>query len=112
MSESARITGTKGVYIGKHSNFDPSKPEKSRLEELSLFSLGEDGSDDKFWIEEGYIRVGIAKVEVEFMPLQEVTTTAVTALRRQKDAVLAKAQLEATKIEQQIQTLLAITNEA
>lgn len=112
MAQAVRITGTQGAYVSRRSGFNPAKPEEAKLEALSLFRLEEDGSDNPYWAKEGYIRVGTAKVEVEFMAPKEVTTNAVTALRKQKDAVLATAQFEATKIEQQIQSLLAITNEA
>lgn len=112
MNQAVRITGKKAVYIDRRSSFDPSKPEKTRFEGFSLFAPTEDGSPDSYWTREGYILVGMANVEIELMPAKEVTTNAVAALRKQKEAVIAAAQYEATQIEQRIQSLLAITNEA
>jgi hypothetical protein len=112
MSESVRITGTKIVAIDKYSRFDPSNPAGARFEDFSLSTPTEEGVMGEYWMREGYIQVGTAKVEIELMPRKEVTAGAVASLRKQKDALLAKAQLEATQIEQQIQNLLAITNEA
>ncbi len=66
----------------------------------------------EFWAKQGYIQIGIANVEIEFMNRDEMTTNAVSALRKQKESVLAEAQAEATRIDGEIQNLLAITNEA
>ena len=52
--------------------------------------------------------VGKAHIEIELLPQKEITTKAVATLRQQKEQVLATAQAEATRIEGQIQSLLAI----
>ena len=110
MNQAVRITGTKGVYISKYIPFDPSKPENTKFEHLVV--AGDDGADESIFTKTGHIRVGMARGEIEFMSPKEMTASAVVALRKQKDAVIADAQREATQIEQQIQSLLAITNEA
>lgn len=112
MKKAARITGTMGVLVGKYSMFDPTHPEKTQLTELNLVNLDGGGKVGSYWANEGYIQVGTAKVEIELMQRDEINNGAVVALRKQKAAVLAKAQNEATEIEQRIQSLLAITNEA
>ena len=59
-------------------------------------------------VADGYIMVGMARIEIELLPQKEITTKAVATLRQQKEQVLATAQAEATRIEGQIQSLLAI----
>lgn len=60
----------------------------------------------------GWTRVGVATVELEIENENQIRQNMVGALREQKKTVLAKAQLEATQIEEQIQNLLAISYEA
>ena len=57
-------------------------------------------------------RGGMARIEIELLPQKEITTKAVATLRQQKEQVLATAQAEATRIEGQIQSLLAIEHVA
>lgn len=112
MSKTVRFTGIKHVAVDQYSRFDPANPEGTAFESFTLTQPGEDGSFGSYWAKNGYIQVGTAKVEIELMPRDEVTKGAVASLRKQKEAVIAAAQMEATRIEGQIQSLLAITNEA
>ena len=102
------VKGTKLVVVDKYSNFDPAEPDKTLFQSFSLITPDEDGCLGDYWVKEGYFHVGSASVEISFMPRDEVTTGAVAALRRRQEAIVAAAQLESTRIEQQIQTLLAI----
>lgn len=112
MKKAARITGTMGVIVGQHTGFDPAHPEKTAFSHFTKVDLDSDGKVSSYWAGQGYIQVGTATVEIELMQRDEINSGAVVALRKQKAAVLAKAQNEATEIEQRIQSLLAITNEA
>lgn len=112
MSKTVRFTGIKHVAVDQYSWFDPANPEKATFDTFILVSPAEDGSFGSYWATQGYIQVGTAKVEIELMPRDEVTNGAVASLRKQKESVMAKAQMEAMRIESQIQSLLAITNEA
>lgn len=106
-----KITGKAAVIVGKYTNFDPANPQKTKAHEFTLIGHQnvKDGSLEKHWSKDGYILVGTANIEIELLPQKEMTTSAVASLRKQKASVLATAQMEATKIEAQIQSLLAIT---
>lgn len=111
MKKAACITGTMGVLVAPYAGFDPAHPEKSEFSAFSKVELDNDGQVSSYWAGQGYVQVGTAKVEIELMQRDEINNGAVVALRKQKAAVLARAQNEATEIEQRIQSLLAITNE-
>lgn len=103
-----KVTTTRSVFISKHAwGFNPSKPDESNHDIFHVVS-----GDDADWTKNGYTKVGAAQIEIEFMNRDEVTTNAVSALRKQKESVLAEAQAEATRIEGTIQNLLAITHDA
>ena len=112
MSQAIRIAGTQIVAVNKYSQFNPAAPEKADLQAFTLLNPDANGGMGDYWAKEGYIHVGMATVEIELMPARDITSSAVTALKTKKTAVLAAAQAEATRIEQEIQSLLAITNEA
>lgn len=61
--------------------------------------------------ENGFTLVGTAEVKITLMARDELVNAQVEALRQRQTAVLAEAQKQATDIERQIQSLLAITNE-
>ena len=106
-----KITGSMVVLVSKYTRFDPANPEKTAADEFSIVSkdvLTKEGELLDEWAKDGYIMVGKAHIEIELLPQKEITTKAVVTLRQQKEQVLATAQAEATRIEGQIQSLLAI----
>lgn len=108
-----KITGEAIALVSKYTRFDPAHPEKTPAHEFTLTgkdSLKKDGSLTGFWAKDGYLLVGTARIEIDLMPPKEVTKHAIVTLRQQKENVLAAAQAEATRIEGQIQSLLAIEN--
>lgn len=111
MKKAVRITGTMGVIVPEYVGFDSAHPEKTEFKSFAKVDLDADGKVSGHWAGQGYVQVGTAKVEIEFMQRDEITSGAVVALRKQKNEVLAQAQKQATEIEKKIQSLLAITNE-
>lgn len=110
-----KITGEAVALVNKYTRFDPAHPEKTQAADFLIFNrscLNEDGSLNARWSKEGYVMVGTAAIEITLLPKKEVTSRAVASLREQKAHVLATAQAEATRIEGQIQSLLAIEHVA
>lgn len=108
-------TETAVVLISKYTRYDPANPQKTAAHDflfVGLEHLDEGGSLKETWANDGYVFVGHAKIEIEFLPQKDVTASAVASLKKQKKKVLADAQAKATEIEQQIQSLLAITFDA
>ena len=106
-----KITGDAVALVSKYTRFDPANPEKTAADEFSIVSkdsMTNEGALRADWAKDGYILVGMARIEIELLPQKEITTKAVATLRQQKEQVLATAQAEATRIEGQIQSLLAI----
>lgn len=111
-----QITGTGVAMIDKYTRFDPHKPEKTEAASFQIFpeglALNKDGSLKATWAKDGYIMVGKAQITIDLLPTKDVTKHAVTALQEQRKVVQANAAAEITRIDAQIQSLLAITNEA
>lgn len=112
-----QITVPAVALVDKHSRFDPAQPENARAGNFSFFSPDavldkETGALDRYWASRGYVMVGTAQITIDLLPREEVTANTVVALRAQKTAVQAEATAECTRIDAQIQSLLAITNEA
>jgi len=110
-----KITGNAVVLVSKYTRFDPANPEKTAAHEFTLVgkdNLTKEGALRANWAKDGYILVGMARIEIELLPQKEITTKAVATLRQQKEQVIATAQAEATRIEGQIQSLLAIEHVA
>ena len=106
-----KITGDAVALVSKYTRFDPANPEKTAAADFTIVSkdnLTKEGSLRSHWAKDGYIMVGTARIEIELLPAKEMTEKAVSTLRKQKEQVLATAQAEATRIEGQIQSLLAI----
>lgn len=101
---------TKAVCVSKYTNFDHKNPSATPAGDFTLLGVNEDGFIPEYFTNDCYIQVGTAEVEITLHSAEEATKNAVSALKRHKTAVLAKAQAEATAIEGQIQNLLAITN--
>lgn len=111
-----QITGTGVAMIDKYTRFDPKTPEKTEAAAFHIFTegvtLNKDGSLKASWAKDGYIMVGKAQITIDLLPAKDVTKHAVAALQEQRKVVQANAAAECTRIDAQIQSLLAITNEA
>ena len=110
-----KITGEAVVLVGKYTNFNPAKPEETPAHGFHFSgpeTLDESGELRSIWAQDGWVNVGKARIEIELIDRDTMTSNAVASLRKQKESVIAAAQMEATRIEGQIQSLLAITNEA
>lgn len=97
--------GTFLAYIGPSSSFGPSdmiKPEV--LSQLVMLQKG----DNKYWIDQGYTLVGTVDVEFHPMEVKDMVSNKVDALRKQAESIRAEATAKVTRIEAQVQTLLAI----
>ena len=109
-----QITGSAVALINKYVRFDPHHPEKTEAHEFCLVApsaLDKDGKLRDVWGEDS-VYVGRAEITITLLPPQDMTSHALVALRRQKDRVQAEAAARITHIDAQIQSLLAITNEA
>lgn len=105
------ITGRMATLVTKHSRFDISNPSATNLGSLSFVDqrYAPDGVLDPSWAKDGYRLVGYAKVKVEIMPTDSMLHGAVASLRAEREKIIADAQAEATRIEGEIQKLLAIS---
>ena len=108
-----KIQGEAVVLVSKYTRFNPAKPDETPAHEFSLVAPSslENGTLQGHWAKDGYVHVGMARIEIDLMPQQEMTQQAVASMRKQKEMVLAAAQAEATQIEGRIQSLLAIAND-
>ena len=102
------ITAKLVAIAGKYAGYRQDRPEATQAG--SLIYVGE-GSVRSWCADGSYIVVGTAEVTVHLHDREEVTRNAVVALRTQQQAVRANAEAEAQRIEERIQSLLAITNE-
>lgn len=114
MTKPITITGRAPALIDKYTSFDPAEPTRTRADQFVFVDpyYVKEGKLDPGWTKDGYRLVGWADITVTLMPHEEMLQAAVESLREQKTAVLAQAQAEATRIEGEIQKLLAITFEA
>lgn len=110
-SQPVVITATVPALVGKHTDFDPANPAKTGAHEFTFLSPAwvKDGVPDVCWRE--YMLVGEAEITITLFPHEDVLKGAVSGLRAQQKKVVADAQAESTRIERQIQSLLAITHE-
>ncbi len=60
----------------------------------------------------GFTKIGTATIEFELIDRNEMIDNKVIALRAELQGVKAEAQVKVQRIEEQLQSLLAITNEA
>lgn len=110
--EPVTITGRAAVCVTKYTSFDLSAPDKTPIHAFSFLDpryVDEAGTLDKSWAKDGWRLVGWAAISIQIMPTKTMLQSAVTALKAEKEAVIATAQAEATRIEGEIQKLLAIT---
>lgn len=112
-----KITATLPVYMNqKYGRIDPAS--LSTLADASegdkatvITSLNLNSSE---WIKEDgdYIPVGVAHVTLELAGVQDMVRGQVKALKAARKKVLAEAQRETNRIDDQISKLLALTFEA
>lgn len=60
----------------------------------------------------GFTKIGTATIEFDLIDRNEMIDNKVVALRAELQGVKAEAQIKVQKLEDQLQSLLAITNEA
>lgn len=60
----------------------------------------------------GFILIGKAEIEIELLTPAEINNSAVETLKAQVQEVRAKAEKDVTQLQDKINQLLAITNEA
>lgn len=97
--------GTLLAYVGPHCGFGPSDMAKPEI--LSQLVMLQEG-DNKYWIDQGYTLVGTVDVEFHPMEVKDMVSNKVDALKKQAEAIRAEATAKVTRIEAQVQTLLAI----
>ena len=98
------VEGTLKAFITEYSYLTPDdlvNGDPAKIVGALSFSKGDMTSH-------GWAYVGEAKITVDLGSTKEIVTGQVEALTAKKTKVLADAQNEATKIERQIQQLLAI----
>lgn len=97
------ITGQINVYLSPYSNLSMNDYDKAK--DVAQFLFFKDKPTGE------YTLVGKADISITFSPRADIVANKVDVLRTELQTVRAKAQLKANEIEQQIQNLLAITNE-
>lgn len=105
------ITGEVAVLVNQYTPFDPSNPTKTAAHDFSFWRMGviENGALKPSLAADGYAHVCYATIQIELLDREAMTAGAVAALRAEKQILLAKAEQEANRIEQRIQSLLALT---
>lgn len=105
------ITGRAAVVVSKYTRFDLSDPSATPAHEFSFINPDyvQDGVLDPGWAKDGYRHVGWAAISVQVLPVKQMMAGAVAALQAEKQHVIATAQADATRIEGEIQKLLAIS---
>ena len=101
------------AMVSKYSSFDPAKPvETADAQTLTFFrpDLLDEAGDAPGYLSE-YVHVGAATITVEIIDRDTKTANAVKSLRAQKTKKQAEMQAEITRIDEQIQNLLAISYE-
>lgn len=104
-----KITGQKIAWASEYSIRDFIEPRRrddvaEMLDNVVLISPETDMRDD------GYTKIGIANVDLEIVDEDTMRANAIESLQAEKQKVLAEAQQKATRLEEKIQNLLAITH--
>lgn len=99
-----KVTAT--AYLGSSSLMSPEELHNASPEELVKHLTFRDESP--FWVEIGYTKVGIAKIDIELAPQNDMINNKIEALRAEMQMVKADAQVKVQKLEDQLQSLLAI----
>lgn len=105
-----KVTGTLNAWVTEYGmqGFMAAKMQGDGNEMVDIAQYISPSID---MAEEGYTKVGIATIELELFDDKTVLANAVEALRAEKSKVLAEAQAKATRLDEKIQNLLAITHE-
>jgi hypothetical protein len=101
------ITGTTGVWLTQYSSIGPKELAESDGERLvNGFQYGSHDMTGSGWT-----RIGEAQVHITLKSTDEILLSKVDALKAQKTKLQAETQEEITRIDEQIQNLLAISYE-
>ena len=97
-----KITAT--AWLSKHSRLSP--------EQIAI-ATGEQLVEDVSFTElnmatQGYTKIGTATIEFDLIDRNEIIDNKVAALRAELQGVKAEAQIKVQKLEDQLQSLLAI----
>lgn len=97
--------GTLLAYLSPHCSVGPADMKKPEVLSQLLFL---DSANTEYFDKEGYTRVGTADIEFHPLDVKEMVSGKVEALRKQAESIRAEATAKVTRIEAQVQTLLAI----
>ena len=103
-----KITTTTTAWIGSNCSLSPEQilnPVGDQLLRAAVFI-------DLDMTNCGYTKIGTATVEFDLIDRNEMIDNKVAALRAELQGVKAEAQVKVQRLEDQLQSLLAITNEA
>ena len=103
-----KITSTSTAWITSHCRLSPEQilnPTGDQLLRDVVF-IDLDMTDC------GYTKIGTATIEFDLIDRSEMVDNKVAALRAELQGVKADAQVKVQRLEEQLQSLLAITNEA
>ena len=94
------------AWLTKHSRLSPEQILTATGEELvdSVSFTNLDMST------QGYTKIGVATIEFELINRDEMIQNKVVALRAELQGVKAEAQVKVQRLEEQLQSLLAIEN--
>ena len=97
------ITGEMTAWISEYSASNKAFDKLA----VSSYSIIEQSYDMAI---EGWTRAGTARLSIDLVDDDEITTNMVAALKAQKQVILAKSQMEVNRIDERIQSLLALPN--
>jgi hypothetical protein len=101
----ATITGKTKVWMSKYSSVTPRELEAGTAKVEAFFYTNTDMHDS------GYTYVGDAELTVTTFEPKTIIANKVEALKEEAKSIRAEAHMKCTRIEEQIQNLLAITYE-
>ena len=101
---------TLNAYLTKYGSLHGADLHKAKPDDLASGLFFSDG----VWADEDpdYLLVGTAEITVSLKPREDVVKNQIAVLRKQQSDIRAMAEKESTRIEQQINSLLAIEGAA
>jgi len=99
-----KITATVPVWLTGHKGFPHEKENPERV--VSALTYWE--PYDENHIPDGWSRVGKAEITVSFIDYEEIISNQVAVLKKAKEKIQAKCQLDINEIDYQIGKLLCI----